>query len=214
MSVMLSCAVWCEIHGPTIIFCTQTLDSSPPLLPPSTCASCSITLPDHLTTPGTSPLLRTADEGVLYVSSRHPTNQERYKALRSAVIRALSCESVPSRTGPVFFGDPVIGYTIAYIFRIGLRTFALLCTATQERDLLQSWTFVTERFRVIVQKLRDHVVEVPPERSFLRPMGRVGEKGLAEVLQMPDVFVQLHASFSWILRVWRLHYEDQGVTVE
>lgn len=330
-STILSCSVWCEVHGPTNIFCTQALDSqapatvpptktpatppSTPLQPPKspgvaratssaskgTCASCSPTLPAELQTEGVAPFLRTVDRKITYLSTRHPSNQERYKAVRSACIRALSCESVPGRSGPVFFGDPSIGYTIAYIFRLsdgplssttisstpvhleststntfgarsttnsmsgngshdgGRRQFALMCTSTEERDLLQSWTFITERFRVIVSKLvntaqANNAIPAPTDentssisasmagentgtpfkrtealkrsnskskvkitsfsnphttdRSFLRPKGRQAEKGLAELIGMDDIFVQLHASFAWMLHVWRLHFDD------
>lgn len=102
-----------------------------------------------------------------------------------------------------------------------------MCTAAQEQELLQSWTFITERFKVLAQKLmegsqfvaqrhveaHDHVrgsgesVSMDRDRSFLRPKGRVTEAGLAELTGMDDVFVQLHAAFAWMLSIWRVHFE-------
>lgn len=262
-NTIFSCSVWCEKHGPTNIFCTQTSDTTSntstttPLsqatspetptsaAPTSTqskgsCASCSLTLPHELTTNGVAPCIKTKDGCVTYISLRHPTSQDRYKAVRSACIRALSCESVPGRMGPVFFGDPSIGYTIAYIFRLrnptsstsnthdARRQYALMCTTTEEQELLQSWTFITERFRVLAQKITDggkdvserqtlssaraklssESISMDRDRSFLRPKGRAAEKGLAELSGMDDVFVQLHAAFAWMLGVWRMHFED------
>lgn len=266
-NTILSCAVWCEVHGPVNIFCTQTGDASsppatatstasvdtplhPPTIAPSppskaSCASCSLYLPPALATPGVAPVLKTRDGDVTYVSMRNPPSQVRYKAVRSACIRALSCELLPGRTGPVFFGDPSIGYTIAYIFRLadtsstttttaanthdGRRQYALMCTATQEQELLQSWTFITERFRVLASKiiegsqavvrqqteakhrgLKDTTVSMDRDRSFLRPKGRVLEKNLAEVIGMEDIFVQLHAAFAWMLGIWRVHFEGSA----
>ena len=257
---MLSCAVWCEVHGPSIICCTQQMHeidnpssptcsthSSSHIIPSSSqkassqahtstskidrikspksgspklgssCSSCSLSLPSHL---GDGPL-RTIDGVYACFTTRHPSDGARYKALRSATIRALSCESVPSRSGPVFFGDPSIGYSIAYVFRLSdggvldgsRRQFALLCTTTEEMELLNAWTFITERFKVLVDKIvgasKDQLTNTATQdRSFLRVKGRQSEKGLAELIGMEDVFVQLHASFSWMLRVWRLHYGD------
>lgn len=219
-NTILSTAVWCELHGPTNIFCTQTVPTalaqasdtraksnasiqsdsasqastggapsngshvgSPPSATKSGCASCSMSLPPSLRTAGVAPCMETTNSGgdVTYLSVRHPANSERYKALRSACIRALSCEAVPGRSGPVFFGDPSIGYTIAYIFRLtdshapttaaaaataGRRQYALMCTAADEQNLLQSWTFVTERFRAIVARLAQaNALEVENRRQ-------------------------------------------------
>lgn len=242
----------------------STTAATPPNAPASpsptakgTCASCSLYLPPNLVTPGVAPCLKTSDGDVTYVSLRHPTSQERYKAVRSACIRALSTELVPGRSGPVFFGDPSIGYTIAYIFRLSdsatasvnshdaRRQYALMCTTTEEQDLLQSWTFITERFRVLAQRITEgskaeldkqaygkdpatptatatsHKTgggQVTPsidrDRSFLRPKGRAAEKGLAELSGMEDIFVQLHASFAWLLGIWRVHFEGRPSTAQ
>jgi hypothetical protein len=57
---------------------------------------------------------------VQYVTTRQPTAPSSYSLLRRSCIRTLSCESLPrgSQSGPLYFGDPVAGYTIAYIFRL------------------------------------------------------------------------------------------------
>ncbi|KAF2433656.1 hypothetical protein EJ08DRAFT_694141 [Tothia fuscella] len=55
-----------------------------------------------------------------YVTTRQPSAPSSYSLLRRSCIRTLSCESLPrgSHSGPLYFGDPVAGYTIAYIFRL------------------------------------------------------------------------------------------------
>jgi hypothetical protein len=55
-----------------------------------------------------------------YVTTRQPSSPSAYSLLRRSCIRTLSCESLPrgSQSGPLYFGDPVAGYTIAYIFRL------------------------------------------------------------------------------------------------
>ncbi|EEP81965.1 conserved hypothetical protein [Uncinocarpus reesii 1704] len=55
-----------------------------------------------------------------YLSMRGPPNPTNYALLRRASIRTLSCEFLPRglSSGPLSFGDPATGYTIAYVFRL------------------------------------------------------------------------------------------------
>lgn len=55
-----------------------------------------------------------------YVSSSNPAESSLFSTLRRATIRALSGEQLPrgQTSGPLCFGDPVSGYTIAYVFRL------------------------------------------------------------------------------------------------
>ena len=55
-----------------------------------------------------------------YVTTKQPLSQTSYSFLRRACIRTLSNETLPkgSPSGPLFFGDPHAGYTIAYVFRV------------------------------------------------------------------------------------------------
>ncbi|EFQ97514.1 hypothetical protein MGYG_00555 [Nannizzia gypsea CBS 118893] len=57
---------------------------------------------------------------VTYLSMRGPANPEDYALLRRASIRTLSCELLPRglSSGPLSFGDPSAGYTVAYVFRL------------------------------------------------------------------------------------------------
>ncbi|WEW60508.1 hypothetical protein PRK78_005995 [Emydomyces testavorans] len=57
---------------------------------------------------------------VTYLSMRGPPNPTDYALLRRASIRTLSCEFLPRglSSGPLSFGDPATGYTIAYVFRL------------------------------------------------------------------------------------------------
>lgn len=57
---------------------------------------------------------------VTYLSMHGPANPADYSLLRRASIRTLSCELLPRglSSGPLSFGDPVTGYTVAYVFRL------------------------------------------------------------------------------------------------
>ncbi len=118
-----------------------------------------------------------------------------------------------------------MGYTIAYLFRLpdptargGKRRYAFMCTTTDELYLLQAWTFIVTRFKGLVQRIRsasksalrnEPSEESIGDRTFLRrrESARVSEKALSDLLDMDDIFLQLHACFSWMLGIWREHYE-------
>ena len=55
-----------------------------------------------------------------YITTRQPSSPSAYSLLRRSCLRTFSSEKLPygSTSGPVFFGDPVVGYSIAYIFRV------------------------------------------------------------------------------------------------
>lgn len=69
------------------------------------CGSLYATCHDHLLT---------------YLTSRSPDDPDHFSALRASVIRTLSRELLPAgmSDGPLCFGDPTSGYTIAYVFRL------------------------------------------------------------------------------------------------
>ncbi|KFY57533.1 hypothetical protein V496_06388, partial [Pseudogymnoascus sp. VKM F-4515 (FW-2607)] len=61
-----------------------------------------------------------------YTSSHDPSSTTTFSLLRAACLRTLSCETLPPSSptpqpaggGPLFFGDPLAGYTTAFLFRI------------------------------------------------------------------------------------------------
>ncbi|KAH0537329.1 hypothetical protein FGG08_005845 [Glutinoglossum americanum] len=82
-----------------------------------------------------------------YLTTRNPPSQTAYSLLRRSCIRTLSCEFLPrAGSGPLVFGDPQAGYTIAYVFRIrdprargGRRGYALICLAGRdERRMMRA----------------------------------------------------------------------------
>ncbi|EED20213.1 conserved hypothetical protein [Talaromyces stipitatus ATCC 10500] len=76
-----------------------------------------------------------------YLSLHGPPNPADYALLRQSSIRTLSCELLPRglSSGPLCFGDPVAGYTIAYVFRLPdpmargkRRSYALIALAGKD----------------------------------------------------------------------------------
>lgn len=115
-----------------------------------------------------APTLRTLDPttGYSYITTRHPKSQTRYSVLRTAVVRALSSELIPSRTGPVLFGDAHNGYTIAYVFAIddpearggkreGRRWYAFLALFEGETEATGAWPWITKGFEQMASGLKE-----------------------------------------------------------
>lgn len=122
------------------------------------------------------------------------------------------------------FGDPLAGYTLAYVFRIqdrkargGVRTYALLCLCPDQRALMKSWGFVEMTFDRLIKQIRQaaerHAAEdnsaaavidlASGPDGFLRsrapPGGGVGAKNLAEVCGLENLFFFIHQTFGWLL---------------
>lgn len=98
-----------------------------------------------------------------YISTSQPQSPETYSRLRRTCIRTLSCEALPSGkpSGPLMFGDPIAGYTIAYIFRLqdprargAKRTYALIAMAGRDsRRASKAMVRVTEVFEAIANRI-------------------------------------------------------------
>ncbi|KAF2267642.1 hypothetical protein CC78DRAFT_63357 [Lojkania enalia] len=117
-----------------------------------------------------------------YVSTSQPQSPITYSLLRRTCIRTLSCEALPSgkASGPILFGDPVAGYTIAYIFRLQdprarghTRTYALIAMAGRDcRRATRAMVRVTEVFESLANKmvaLTQKVLERESSASPLNP---------------------------------------------
>lgn len=96
-----------------------------------------------------------------YISTRAPSVPSRYSTLRQACVRTLSCELIPAQTGPIMFGDPLAGYTIAYVFRLpdpkargGRRSYALVCICPDQKIVVSSWKYVVAAFESLVHRIK------------------------------------------------------------
>lgn len=203
-----------------------------------------------------------------YTSSHEPLHPTSFSILRQSCLRTLSCETLPPSTiqpnssptspfpfssssttsipsgGPIFFGDPLAGYTTAYIFRIPdpsargrRRVYALMALSThRERAAMQTFSLLSSAFRDIaawIQALAEAEIERcesprdfggngggngngnggTPKSSFLSGGGRglgmrgfdggqrvvMKARGLAEIVGLPDFFIELHARFVRLL---------------
>ncbi|KAH8819531.1 vesicle coat protein [Xylogone sp. PMI_703] len=211
-----------------------------------------------------------------YTSTHEPLVPSSFSLVRQSCLRTLSCETLPpsmtssttssptspfttgpysssistSSGGPIFFGDPMAGYTTAYIFRIPdptargrRRVYALMALSTHhERLAMQSFSFLSAAFRELaawIQSLAETELErsensnspfrdtadgrsafishsardsngtSTPTSSFLSGRNRgmdgkfmgmsIRARGLAELVGLPDFFIELHARFVRLL---------------
>ncbi|KAB8293418.1 hypothetical protein EYC80_007733 [Monilinia laxa] len=215
-----------------------------------------------------------------YTSTHEPLQPTSFSIIRQSCLRTLSCETLPpssnptpnstpsspfvssfsshltsstttSSGGPIFFGDPMAGYTTAYIFRIPdptargrRRVYALIALSTQkERMAMRTFSFLDAAFRDLadwISRLADEElarsestlqspkpgderngngnvngafggsgVTTTPTSSFLRGGNRGPDsrmmgaslkgRGLAELVGLPDFFIELHSRFVRLL---------------
>ena len=197
-----------------------------------------------------------------YTSTHDPLLPTSFSIIRQSCLRTLSCETLPpssnqpmtstptsplisspassssstSSGGPIFFGDPVAGYTTAYIFRIpdpnarGRRRVYALMALSPHREwvAMQAFSFLSTAFTQLaawIQRLAEEELErsesassprntedksfPTPTSSFLSGRSRASDgkfagmslksKGLAELVGMPDFFIELHTKFVRLL---------------
>ncbi|KAF2747550.1 hypothetical protein M011DRAFT_458407 [Sporormia fimetaria CBS 119925] len=111
-----------------------------------------------------------------YISTSQPQSPQTYSLLRRTCIRTLSCEALPcgKPSGPLMFGDPVAGYTIAYIFRLqdpdsrgAKRTYALIAMAGRDcRRASKAMVKVTEVFEGIANRIVTSAERVRAKESL------------------------------------------------
>ncbi len=198
-----------------------------------------------------------------YTSTHEPLSPASFSIIRQSCLRTLSCETLPpsytqftssptcpylntpfsagpstsTSGGPIFFGDPLAGYTTAYIFRIPdpnargrRRVYALMALSThRERVAMQTFSYLSSAFRdlaawilSLAEAELDRSLDSPrsetgrdegsrhstPTSSFLSGRSRIDggfkgmslrARGLAEIVGLPDFFLELHARFVRLL---------------
>ncbi|KAH9880165.1 hypothetical protein J1614_002191 [Plenodomus biglobosus] len=120
-----------------------------------------------------------------YISTSQPQSPTTYSLLRRTCIRALSTEVLPSSksSGPMMFGDPAAGNTIAYVFRLpdprsrgARRTYALIAmTGRNDRRAPKAFVQILEVFertanRIVAMANNTLERENAVSQSLTRPM--------------------------------------------
>lgn len=211
---VFSLAHFCEIHGSSIVICTQqnhlNLNNSNALKLLS-CALCELVLPNDAVN-----LVSLTNNGEKYVSTRYPLSQNVYTAYVKLVMKLLSVETSADSLKPVFFGDVANGFCMSRVFRVqdvnsrgGERKYALVMGCDEELHLLRNWdivsTYMAEIILAIQRQVEKHLAEeaeqlknVDNERYLRR--SKIRPKSLVELTNDTQIFVRFHL---WAIELLR-----------
>eukprot|EP00124_Ichthyophonus_hoferi_P004316 Ihof_evm2s460 gene=Ihof_evmTU2s460 len=259
MNAVIALCHFCELDGPSVLFCTQpyhspysasdiTLGAEPQYrptyfdrhadnqlneeLPHVTREPKRVGLTSHKSTnrcdacKSTStigPGYVTTDQNarVSYVSAQSPAHPTLFTVVRQACVRSLSSEICPGREGPIMFGDSKNGFVLSYGFSLRdihargfMRGYCIMCLMTDKLYLVNSFSFIVSQFRQVVDHLKLRANEMyekdmikyhnrPPNltrNSTNRRYGSQPLRSLAELTNNKQLFIQLHRTFSWVLK--------------
>ncbi|XP_076331134.1 folliculin isoform X2 [Tachypleus tridentatus] len=145
MNAVVALCHFCELHGPSILFCTQTFRDpeelswgvkETPVPKPyygprellarvsisgsgdSSLSKCSDTCEGctSVTSSQRGYICNDHEARVSYISSQFPLHPDVFSIVRQACVRSLSCEVCPGREGPIFFGDDHRGHILSHTF--------------------------------------------------------------------------------------------------
>lgn len=228
MTFIVTLAHFCEVHGPSMVMCTQM--SSPHDSPsvfysskiPSSqlCESCRLKLPlesKSYPSPTEPSVLQTSSKatGFTYVTTQFPTSQHRYSALRHIIMRVFTIETSSDIDQPLIFGDVKVGYSMALLFKIfdrsargSERKYALIVTSDKEADIFKNYSTILLNLTSIAKHITNKAVNMAENQSknlnnneiYLRRSTSVPQsKNLITIMHDPTFFVRLHLLSSRLL---------------
>jgi len=168
------------------------------------------------------------ENNMTYITTRYPYLSRLYPIVRQACVRSLSCEFCPGREGAIFFGDEQNGYSLSYIFKLKdiqargfQRWYSISFLHSDKSFIIASWGFLVSKFKATAKDLQANAEKMfeyekranqevninrvkiysplSPEQ-FIRRRGNQPLRSLVDLLNNPNVFMQLHSTFAWILR--------------
>jgi hypothetical protein len=132
-----------------------------------------------------------------YISTNQPQSPTTYSSLKRTCMRTLSTEVLPrgNSSGAIMFGDPVAGYTIAYIFRIqdsrargSIKHYALIAMVGRDcRKATKAMVKVTEVFQGIANRITALAEKVEREARPVSAMADTPPLGTS-ASSMPPMF--------------------------
>ncbi|KAG7885001.1 hypothetical protein KL938_001258 [Ogataea parapolymorpha] len=217
MPFMITLAHFCEVHGPSMVMCTQNVHSGELVdsyygtkVPPSSvCKSCAFIVPHE----GTS--LRTQSGDQTYISTQHPSSQPRYAALRQTIMRVFTIESNHDINKPLSFGDSKNGYSVSLGFKLiddtargSERRYSLIFTSDSEQKLYENYSVILDQLTAMVHFITSRSMHIIDSRrknennneTYLRRGSRMPKnRSIMDLLQDDKFFVKLHLWASSLL---------------
>ncbi|KAG1057153.1 hypothetical protein G6F43_000988 [Rhizopus delemar] len=169
MNALVALLHFCEVHGPCVVFCTQTVhdEQTQQETVKKACPACTAQFPLVNTghTVSEAKHLLTVDEeypNIKYIGTKSPTQNHLYKAVRLACVRSLTAEFCQGRDGPVLFGDDENGYVMSYMFKLKdsqargeARFYSFMMLMTDRVYLISCWPYIVSAFKSMVINLQE-----------------------------------------------------------
>lgn len=168
---VLALGHFCEKHGPSVIFVTERTSSQVAerlmrasvaalAAAPTSSASCAMcrSFGDGAAMVSAAP--SDGDDAVRFVSRRFPDESSAYARVRTACVRALSCEICPGREGAIMFGDDD-GTCLSYAFRLRdsdargfARWYAIILLSVDVYHVAACHATLSHYMRTVVRQLK------------------------------------------------------------
>lgn len=178
MNAAISLCSFCEMHGPKIIFTTQTYKSNDD----NNHEKLKFYGPKEIFSQTSSSQSEVQQEcggcyslgDLKYLSNEHETRTSFLSAqqsllididnlLRHACIRSLSCEVHPGKEGVCYFGDDNRGHVLSHTFTLkdaqarGFRRWCSFIVFMRDKQfLLNMWPFLVDNLREVIRELQDY----------------------------------------------------------
>ncbi|XP_063243550.1 folliculin [Bacillus rossius redtenbacheri] len=196
MNAVIGLCHFCELHGPSVLFCTQSFHdieilSSFDLVPKKNFYGDETFLNTNSEQfDNTKPVCETCDSfcchlrgfisndhknRISFVSAKQAVQGDVAFLLRQACFRSLSCEVTPAKEGAVFFGDDR-GYVLSHTFSLKdaeargfKRWFSIIMVMKDKYFLLSCWPFLVRNMRDMISELQRIASEVYDEEQSACP---------------------------------------------
>ncbi|XP_061390407.1 folliculin [Musca vetustissima] len=223
MNAVIALCHFCEAHGPSAIFCTQTLRDTK-LEDLYFNGPQSPTEPGHKQCPACNSVGMTNglyskdnESGATFLSTQVSPLPDVATLVKQAAVRSLSCEITHSKDGGfVFFGDTSRGHVLSHTFHVSdlqargfYQLFSIIILMKDKYFLLNTKPFLAEHLRRISLETQNSAKRVkeneelkgsPRQRrlSGSQPLVQT-PRSLIELTGEENIFAILHTHFSWLL---------------
>ena len=210
MSAVVALCHFCEFHGPSVLLVTVGAGPAPPLTGAgrgggADCERCS-----SLST--TRSLLTSSHHCQTFLSTQSGARPELQALVRTAAIRALSCEVSQAREGPLLFADPTVSTVLANNFFLkdsgarGFQRYYSIMVLSRERELLLSnFERIIHQLNLVIEPLKNSALnkynsEIRQEKTYTKPK-RTSISAARSLTELTDVniYENLHRDFSLLL---------------
>lgn len=177
MNAAIALCTFCEMHGPKVIFTTQTYRN----YDTQNIEKLKFYGPKEVLRQSHNSLEDIQDEcegcqsigNIKYLSNEHETRtsflsaqqslmQDIGNLLKHACIRSLSCEVHPGKEGVCYFGDEYRGHVLSHTFTLkdaqarGFRRWCSFIVFMRDKQfLLNMWPFLIDNLKEVIKELQD-----------------------------------------------------------